>query len=423
MCQQYIYDAIAERRNIAEHTLRDQWHHIVLGPLSRLGRSSLPLSSSVLVIDALDECNDEANIQLIVRLLAESRSLAGFPLRVFLTSRPEVPIRNGFCQIADAEHRDFVLHNISFSTVNDDISVYFRHEFKLMSQHHRPAVDWPGADIIAELVRSASGLFIWAATACRFVKEGVTRNHMRNRLDTIIQPSGSITKPEEHLDEIYIKVLTTSIPDKQMPKEEETFIYHLRYTLGSIAALLSPLPVSSLSTLLSHSGMISNDDVEDVLNLLHAVLDIPVKPDRPLRLHHPSFRDFLMDKSRCKDARFWVDEKQAHQALAYDCVRLLSCSLTQDICKVDAYGTLAAKLPKGSLEQFLPPHLQYACLYWIQHIQNGSVQLCDDDHVHCFLLKHFLHWLEALGWMGKLAEGIDAIQVLESITTVCLTLD
>ena len=420
--RQHIYDAIAKRRDIAEQSLHDQWRQIVLGPLSRLDRSSLSLSS-VLVVDALDECEDEDNVRLIVQLLAETRSLGSFRLRVFLTSRPEVPIRHGFCQIADVEHQDFVLHNISPLTVNRDISIYLTHRFEFIARYYDLSIDWPGSDAIAQLVRSASGLFIWAATACRFVQEGYTGSIVRGRLHAITQCNGTVTKPEEHLDEIYSKVLTASIPPTLMPEEKEYFSVRLKYTLGSIAALLSPLSLSSLSTLLSYEGIVSNDEVKDVLNKVRAILNIPDDRCGPLRLHHPSFRDFLMNKDRCNDARFQVDEKQAHETLAINCIRHLSASLTQDICIVNAHGALVANLSKAHLEQCLPPDLQYACLYWIQHLQNGSLQLCDNDYVHQFLLEHFLHWLEALGWMGKLAEGINAIRILESITLVSLALD
>jgi hypothetical protein len=34
------------------------------------------------------------------------------------------------------------------------------------------------------------------------------------------------------------------------------------------------------------------------------------------------------------------------------------------------------------------------------------------------LQEHLLHWLEALGWMGKVSEGIHAVTVLESIVAV-----
>jgi WD40 repeat protein len=48
------------------------------------------------------------------------------------------------------------------------------------------------------------------------------------------------------------------------------------------------------------------------------------------------------------------------------------------------------------------------------------MQLCDDDQVHVFLREHFLHWFEALGWLGKVSEGIHAISLLESIVSVSI---
>jgi hypothetical protein len=52
------------------------------------------------VIDALDECEGENDIRLILRLLAEAKIRK--ILRDFVTSRPEMPIRLGFKNIEEA---------------------------------------------------------------------------------------------------------------------------------------------------------------------------------------------------------------------------------------------------------------------------------------------------------------------------------
>ena len=59
-------------------------------------------------------------------------------------------------------------------------------------------------------------------------------------------------------------------------------------------------------------------------------------------------------------------------------------------------------------------------LYWVQHLQKSDAQLCDKDQVHQFLQVHLLHWLEALGWIGKTSEGILAIISLEALIPVSL---
>jgi len=65
----YICDAVVERRNVANLSLLDQWRQLVLGPLSRLEQSH---QSYVLIIDALDECEGDENVWIILQLLAEA---------------------------------------------------------------------------------------------------------------------------------------------------------------------------------------------------------------------------------------------------------------------------------------------------------------------------------------------------------------
>jgi len=188
----------------------------------------------------------------------------------------------------------------------------------------------------------------------------------------------------------------------------------LRHTLGSVVVLLSPLSAYSLSRLLHRP----KKDVEQILGDLHAILDIPEDPIRPLRLHYPSFRDFLLDKNRCGDSNFWVDEKQAHRMLAASCIQLMSTSLKQDICGVGSPGRLATDVESSRVEQCLPSEVQYASLHWVKHLQKGGIQLQDNDQVHQFLKVHLLHWLEALGWMRRVPDGIYAITSLELIALV-----
>jgi hypothetical protein len=230
----------------------------------------------------------------------------------------------------------------------------------------------------------------------------------------ILKGSGSvITAPEEHLNDIYITVLKHSIPSGYTDEEKEEAYGMVGQVLGGIAILSSPLSVSSLSRLLS----LPIEDINQTLDELYSVLDVPKDKTHPLRLHHPSFRDFLLNKDRCKDSNFWVDEKQAHQTIADCCVEVMSTSLKQDICDLDAPGVLITDVASNRVEQCLPPEVQYACLYWIQHLQKSRAQLRDNDQVHQFLQEHLLHWFEALGWMGKVSEGIHAIASLETITT------
>jgi hypothetical protein len=283
---------------------------------------------------------------------------------VFLTSRPEVPIRHGFRQIADLEHKDVVLHNISPSIVDHDISVFLEDNFQSIGQECCLRAGWPGAKTIMQLVQSASGLFIWAATACRFIRDG--KRFAARRLETILNTdSNTVAAPEKHLNQIYVTVLKSSLSAEYTDEEREEQCNMLRYVLGSVVVLFSPLSARCLSALLYVAG----EDVSQTLEDLHAILSIPKDLNQPLRLHHPSFRDFLLSKDRCGDDSFWVDEKSTHEKLASCCLRIMSApnGLRQDICNMSGPGVLRSDIDEGTISSSLPPELQYACRYWVEH--------------------------------------------------------
>ncbi|PVH67895.1 HET-domain-containing protein, partial [Cadophora sp. DSE1049] len=372
--QTYICDAVRERSDNANLSLLDQWRELVTRPL-KLVKSDKPSSPSsyLLIIDALDECDNEGHIRTILQLLAEARS------------RPEVPIRHGIRAIPQADHQDFVLHDIQPAIINHDISLSLEHHLGKIGQEWTLGSEWLGDKVLGQLVIHASGLFIWAATACRFIKDG--------------------GEHEQHLDQIYITVLQTSIPTTFRPLEKVRLRTMQRRILGSIVILFSPLPAASLAKIISISGI----RVTQTLERLQAILDVPKDVAGLLRLHHPSFRDFLLNKDRCGD--YWVDEKEAHQLVATSCIQLMSQRLKKDICDMHAPGTQASQVDCSRLQEYLPPEVQYACLYWVQYLQRSGSQVYNGEEAHRFLQAHLLHWL---GWMGKISEGIQAILSLEA---------
>jgi hypothetical protein len=302
---------------------------MVLTPLSKL-RSNGHHTTYALVVDALDECDDNRNIGIILRLFADTQSLKLAQLRVFLTSRPEIPIRYGFSRMSDSEHKDVILHNISRSIIDHDISVFLRDSLRVVTHERFLDTEWPGEEAIRCMVQIACGLFIWAATATKFIREG--GQFAARRLHLILKHSKDvIAAPEKHLDEIYTTVLKHSIPLELSDEEKEELYSLMRLILGSIAALLSPLFQLSLSRLLS----ITKEDVNLTLGGVHSIVDVPKEQTSPLRLHHPSFREFLFDKNRCRDSNFLVDEKQAHRILLQGCIQVMSTSLKEDSCGVN----------------------------------------------------------------------------------------
>jgi len=170
-----IRETISSNPNVTSKVRRDQWKLLILEPLSNLKAGSLqqPL---ILVIDALDECDGDNDIRGILELLSEAKTLKTVRLRIFLTSRPETPIRLGFKNMPGILHQDLVLHDIPQMNVDNDILNFFEYKFGAIrdeSESDDLPPDWPGKTYIDKLVASAHGLFIYAATVCRFIEEGI----------------------------------------------------------------------------------------------------------------------------------------------------------------------------------------------------------------------------------------------------------
>lgn len=410
--QQLICDSLEEHSQIAEQTLQDQWTQLVIKPLFRHEESGDP-GLFLLVIDALDECEEEGGIGILLRLLPQLGGCKNVRVRILVTSRPETPIRHGFDGMNIATHQDFVLHHMPTEVSDADIRMFLERRLSNIAAERRLPRDWPGWQILSAMVQRAQGLFIWAATACKFVQDG--QRFAERRLRTLLEGTTTTADtPEKHLDEVYTTIVRASVPGTYSEEERREAYDSLRLILGSIAVLFSALSIEALSILLD----ISTKEVSGTISELHSLLDVPSNPEHPLRLHHDSFRGFLFDGARCRERDLMVSEQEAHWRLATDCLKVMSAILREDICYQEDAGVLVSNTDVAHIQQHIPSELQYACLYWVSHAIKSGQQLLDGDKIYHFLFEHALHWMEAMSWMAKTSEAIEAMASLEAMIKV-----
>lgn len=96
--------------------------------------------------------------------------------------------------------------------------------------------------------------------------------------------------------------------------------------------------------------------------------------------------------------------------LAAQCIKLMKAGLRRDICDIRKPAMLRDEIDKEVMDTHIPADLQYACLYWVYHLQQCGGSLGDD--ICEFLNKHFLHWLEVLALLGNVRDGVAAIKQL-----------
>jgi len=413
--------AILNNPDAPTQCLQDQWKHLIFEPLSRLNDVS---SQIMLVIDALDECDGENDTKLILQLLSQAKILSAVRFQVFVTSRPETPIHLGFENISNAAHRDFILHTIPNSVVSHDISILFEHEFDSIRKRHDLPSEWPDKPSLDRLVQKAGGLFIYAATVCLFI--GYDYSHPPERLIFVLEDtkehrsSTALGSPTEQLDLMYTTLLRHAILQGHKPVEVQILLQLFRRIVGSIVILFDALTTSALAELLHAEQW----EVKKTVRLLSSVLRYSERHDIRITLLHPSFRDFLLDNRRCGDPQFRIVGDNAHGDLAVSCLELMSRHLKQDICSLKLPGSIASEVDHSTIQRCLPLEVQYACRYWVDHLERSNVELRESEseslhnRVHAFLKEHFLHWLEALSLMEIMSKGVLMVKTFKSILPV-----
>lgn len=413
--QTSIRKAVSENFNISLQSANEQWQSLIFQPLLNL-ESSLSQSrprTFVVVVDGLDEYDSE-DIQLILQLLAEAKSLDAIRLRFFVTSGPDC---FGFLDIPEIKRHDCIFWDISEPVMRHNMSLYLRHELGVVAKKTATIDSWPSDGNLELLCQESKWLFIHASTACRFIGDP---DRDPNEGVQLLKEDYVSRSPTRNLEQIYRHILTYSIlPRDTNLQGREKLTEEFGPIIGSIVTLFEPLSAATLSGLLA----MPVETVFPVLRSLYSVLDVSDSHDRPIRLLHDSFREFLLDQQKRTDLddRLWIDEKWAHESLARSCLLLLSKSLTRDMCDLQLPGAPAQGLGKRRVEECLPRHVQYACRYWIDHVNQSDINLSDDSDVHEFLQRHFLHWLEALSLMGCISASlVRSLEALESNTLVSL---
>lgn len=402
-----VLKAIEDYPDIAGKSLKEQFEKLLRRPLYDLDQDN-ETSTVIIVIDALDECDGEKDIQLLLQLFPQIQESNSVQLRAFVTSRPELPIQLGFRadEVRD-NHQDLVLHEIPKPVIEHDISLFLKHKLKQIEKDRSLPQGWPGDVHVETLVKMSVPLFIFAATVCRVFE------------DRDLDPVKSLTEileyqsEESKLDGTYLPVLERLFANHGKRRKGE-LVKEFHEVVGTIIILESPLSVLSLSKILG----VSKELIHARLSRLHSVLNIPDNEAMSVRLFHLSFREFLLDPETRGKTEFWVDGKKTHQKFTLKCLEVMQRSLKKDICNLVSEGTKRTAIDTDSINLHLPSELQYSCRYWVQHLVQSEQPATQIDVAFSFLQEHFLHWMEAMSILGFASELVGVIDALRSLTQV-----
>ncbi|KAF8750412.1 WD40 repeat-like protein [Rhizoctonia solani] len=358
--QSAVVKALESDPDIGTRAITEQCERLIKEPLSRV-KDDIP-DGLVVVIDALDECSSANGVRKILDVLF--KTAPDFPLKVFVTSRPEPDIRHRIEAQPDRARSICTLHDIEASLVQADIELYLRDELADTS------VSEPDMMRLANL---SGKLFIYAATSIRYIRrKGTTVDH--DRLDAILRSSSESISRHVGIDRLYTQfwmLRLQSLRKSQKSKIRCVECYGLQYALEN----------------------------------------------RMITTLHASFPDFMFDEARSK--RFYCDEAKHSQVLAQECFKVMEAQLRFNICGLESSFITDSEVQDldARITRSISPTLSYVAHYWGGHVVKSEPCKAVQKGLEGFLSHRLLFWMEVLSLKRTLDKGISMLSALKAWLT------
>ncbi|KIL62102.1 hypothetical protein M378DRAFT_166095 [Amanita muscaria Koide BX008] len=405
---QAIGNALLTKRGSAATTKdpEEQLEALILVPLRNVVQSRVrPI---LIVVDALDECDEEDGRTVLKMLTQLVRDLPSF--NVILTTRPQSHFDHLLC--SQGGHRIFRLQDIEDKVVDSDIRLYLQHSLSLEQVRERlqdPEEDWYASEMqIGALVRVSGKLFIIASTAVRYILDRFVSDPAA-QMQQLLHASSHGRAPFKDLSHFYTIILRNAVPANC---DDAALVERYQAVVGTLMLIQTPLPVAALADLLK----VGVKQIRIVVRKLQSVIwlgsdDIP-------HIYHKSFPDYISDSKHCQDVNLRIEPKIRHTQIATRCFQIMEQHLKYNILGLgymarfmdNQDGFAKDGIKDEQLQERIPLQLRYACIHWVNHLELANIE--DPDlmkELEVFADRRMLHWLEALSLVGELNAAHRAI--------------
>ncbi|KIM85063.1 hypothetical protein PILCRDRAFT_817902, partial [Piloderma croceum F 1598] len=342
--------------NIIKGNLTEQFNKFILEP----ARALTTVGPIVIVIDAMDESAEEVSRKPLLDVLAKGILDLPSNFRFLITVHPERDIVNAFSGNQHIFYKH--MNTIDKASNHADIALFIESQ---LSGVYSLESEWPNKHWCRMLIESSDGLFQWASTACRAIKE--TKGGLRptERLSRFVSSGRG-------LDALYIEVL-----HQVFDAEDDIVMSRFRSVMGAILVTRIPLCMST------HSELSVN------------------QPHIPIRALHASFFDFLTDPSHSKS--YYVDPSYHHRTLTLSSLRIMKSGLRFNICGLKTSHIQNTDVPglNTRVEKAIAQHLSYACIFWADHLIVTGYDAEILNEIINFFQCQLLYWLECLSLMKR----------------------
>jgi WD40 repeat protein len=377
-----IRDIFSEMQEDIVHFDRDNfqsiWRHLFVGGIFQ----TKPLRSHFLVLDALDECANSIDL-----LLLFSRIPANFPLKIFLSGRPNPEIQSSVrtLQLSTCEQQILPEHTMQ------DIAKYVENhtDFPTLGKSSS------NYDLISTIQTKSDGCFLWVKLVLKELRKVHTVETTRQILEDV--PKG--------MDQIYTRSLE--------PMSKEVYAKPLAKAILMWAVCsVQSITVKILQYALEMHIKDTIHNLERRISWLCGYLVI-LGPQSQIRMMHQTARSFLLDPEN--GSEFAFEEGHGHTQLARVCLQYL-CS---DELKAPQTRRSNVKYPLIQRS----PFLEYAATSFYEHLRRSK--LYDEtvlELLYSFCTspqRNILSWMEYIAKSGDLSHITKAGMAIQVYLRAC----
>jgi len=334
----YIDRALRDDPHLLSKGREVQMNALIVEPIKRIERITRFLSTitfglkaypTLIVIDGLDEITCKDVQTDIIKIIGNTMRDVRLPLRFLVASRPEPHIVDAISTLRSQfpKERVSIMDLREDTLIHRDIRRYFKVKFEeVRAKDNYLPQDWPGEDIIDQLVDKASGQFIYATTIMPYIMVVYHSPEVRLAVIRGLLEKRPGDKPYKNLDELYSHIVRNANRRADMLR-----IIGLIIVINQLIATANA-PAGAFTQLCSPRRLgdilgLEQGDVRRCLMDVHSVVNVG-DDDVDIQIYHKSFPDFLLDSSRSTE--FAINVEDVHDCL---CSHLIGTQQHRDIIR------------------------------------------------------------------------------------------
>ncbi|KAL6838094.1 hypothetical protein V8C40DRAFT_231591 [Trichoderma camerunense] len=354
------------------------------------------LEQAYMIIDALDEC--VTGLPELLDFISKNSTL--FPrVKWIVSSRNWPDIEERLNSVTQQMRLCLELTEKSISAAVD---AYIEHKVNQLAKRNNYNAKTKNA-VRHHLSSNSNGTFLWVALVCQNLEKISQRNILIK-----------LSEFPPALDAVYERMMEQI--HQQEDVNDTAFCCQI---LATVSLVYRPVTLAELGSLLeSPDG--GHADVESIHRAIGLSGSFLTVRNSQVCFIHPSAKDYLSHKA--PSTAFLPSPANIHGDIFLRSIQAMSTTLRRNIYNVYYPGLSSNEIKVPDPDPLSA--IRYSCVHWIDHLcdmhnsnSQSQYQVGDKKYqtVVLFLRKYSLYWLEALGLVGHIEDGIRSTTRLEHL--------